>query len=69
MASGSLILFYTGAILVALAFIAHVAQTGEADAADIDDAATPSWNPGRGATAKRGNPKRLPKSERPGSRR
>jgi hypothetical protein len=53
---------------------ARIAADGTRQAAradpDADDAnAPPGWNPGRGATSKHGNPRRLPKSERPGGRR
>jgi hypothetical protein len=42
-----------------------VASNGEGDEAQ----ASRAWTPGRGATAKHGNPRRLPKRERPDGRR
>jgi YacP-like NYN domain len=36
------------------------------DASGDDDDATPRWQPGRGATAKKGNARRSPKGRRPG---
>ena len=38
--------------------------SGHSPAADSDDADTPRWSPGRGATRKRGNGRRRPSSER-----